>query len=264
MSIAVFAKNDILCLDYKYTTSSDKETIVSYRLHTSTEKSMFYNITSLWMDSVSRSDAERTAYGEMAASMMSKGQGASVPNRSANIFVCKSFSDNSMRVYDDFCDQFALYDENLDDMQWEIGDSVKNILGYECMLAKTEYHGRSWSVWFAIDVPIQDGPWKFHGLPGLILAAEDSTGTHKFEATGIERTKIHIPQMYREDYYSKEDRKSFLKAKRKYTDNPMAYILQSQGIPPNAKIKVTDLNGNEIDPDSLIDSSFDFLETDYK
>ena len=87
VAIATFAQSDILRLDYKYTaTSRDKETIVDYRLHTSTEKSMFYNTTSLWMDSVSRSDAGRTAYGEMAASMMSKGQGASVPDRSANIF----------------------------------------------------------------------------------------------------------------------------------------------------------------------------------
>ena len=70
--------------------------------------------------------------------------------------------------------------------------------------------------------------------------------------------------MYRQDWYSKEDRKLFLKSKRQYTDNPLAYILQSQGIPPNANIKVTDLNGNEIDPNSLIDSSFDFLETDYR
>lgn len=216
------------------------------------------------MDSISHSDAGRAAYGEMAASMMSKGQGASVPNRSANIFVTKSFPDNSMRVYDDFNDQFAFYDENMDEMLWEIGDSVKVILDYECILATTNYHGRTWNVWFAVDLPIYDGPRKFHGLPGLILSAEDSTGAHKFEATGIERTNTHISQMYRADYYSKEDRKLFLKAKRQYTDNPIVYILQSQGIPPNANIKVTDLNGNEIDPNSLEDSSLDFLETDYK
>lgn len=265
VTIAALAQNDKLQLDYIYITKSGyKETIVDYRLHTSIEKSMFYNTTSLWMDSVSRSDAGRTAYGEMAASMMSKGQGAAVPDRSANIFVCKSFSDNSMRVYDDFCDQYALYDENLDEMHWEIGDSVKVILDYECILASTNYHGRTWNVWFAIDLPIHDGPWKFYGLPGLILSAEDTTGSHKFEATGIERTDTPIPQMYRQDWYSKEDRKLFLKSKRQYTDNPMAYILQSQGILPNANIKVTDLNGNEIDPNSLEDSSLDFLETDYK
>lgn len=265
VAIAAVAQNDKLLLDYKYITRSrDKETIVDYRLHTSTEKSMFYNTTSLWMDSISRTDAGRAAYGEMASSLMAKGMGSTVPRRSANIFVNKFFSDNNMRVYDDFDDQFGFYDENLDEMQWIICDSVKSILDYECILAETDYHGRHWKVWFSPEIPIQDGPWKFHGLPGLILSAEDSTGMHKFESTGLEQTKVPIPSMYRQDYYNKENRKSFLNAKRQYFNNPIAYIMQSQGLPQNADIKILDSNGNEIDPNSIEDASLDFLETDYK
>lgn len=261
----VFAQNNILRLDYKYTIVSEgKETIYDYRLHTSPERSMFYNTISLWLDSESRTDAGRTAYGEMASSLMAKGMGSSVPNRSANIFVNKIFTDNNMRVYDDFDDQFGFYDEKFDEMQWVICDSVKSLLDYECILAEIDYHGRHWKVWFSPEIPIQDGPWKFHGLPGLILSAEDSSGMHKFESTGLEQTKTPISIMYRSDFYTNEDRKTFLTAKRQYFNNPIAYIMQSQGLEQNTNIKILDSNGNEIDSKSIIDTNYDFLETDYR
>jgi GLPGLI family protein len=34
-------------------------------------------------------------------------------------------------------------------------------------------------------MPIQDGPYKFHGLPGLILKIEDETKSHSFALKGI-------------------------------------------------------------------------------
>lgn len=35
------------------------------------------------------------------------------------------------------------------------------------------------------DLPISSSPWKFYGFPGLILKAEDTTGTHRFEAYSL-------------------------------------------------------------------------------
>lgn len=36
------------------------------------------------------------------------------------------------------------------------------------MLATTQFRGLTYTAWFALDIPINEGPWKFHGLPGLI------------------------------------------------------------------------------------------------
>lgn len=44
----------------------------------------------------------------------------------------------------------------------------------------TKMGGRDWVAWFTNDIPIQDGPYKFCGLPGLIIKIEDDTKTHKF------------------------------------------------------------------------------------
>lgn len=51
-------------------------------------------------------------------------------------------------------------------------DSTADVLGYECVMAESDYHGRRWRAWFSPDLPLPFGPWKLHGLPGLILKAE--------------------------------------------------------------------------------------------
>lgn len=48
-----------------------------------------------------------------------------------------------------------------------------------------------------MDVPYNYGPWKFSGLPGLILKAEDTKGLFKWEAIGVEQPKS--AKMYRYD-----------------------------------------------------------------
>lgn len=44
-------------------------------------------------------------------------------------------------------------------MEWKINeDSIKNILGYDCQLAETDFRGRNWKAWFTIDIPLSYGP----------------------------------------------------------------------------------------------------------
>lgn len=87
------------------------------------------------------------------------------------------------------------YSERMPDLQWTfIPDTAVTVLGYQCMAASTEFRGRRYTVWFAPDIPISAGPWKFCGLPGLIMAVEESSGVFSWEAVGLERRSgdIHI------------------------------------------------------------------------
>lgn len=56
---------------------------------------------------------------------------------------------------------------------WVLIDSTKNINKYTCKLAKTKFWGRIYYAWYTPDIPASKGPWKLHGLPGLILYAYD-------------------------------------------------------------------------------------------
>lgn len=239
-----------------------------YILLSGKEGSIFYNPTALWMDINSKDDAACQAYGAMASALQEAGRWDEVPNRTASIYVFKDFEKQLQTVYDDYSDQFAKYNEPLQEMQWEvIADSAKIILGYECLMAKTAYHGRDWTAWFAPEIPVHDGPWKFAGLPGLILKATESQGMHSFTANGIEATEQEIPGMPRDDWYHKEDRIKYLQGKYRHLQDPFA-DLAGGNLPANAKVFV---NGRETTVEEVrnqsrkeLDSGYDFLETDYR
>lgn len=228
---------------------------------------MFYNPTALWMDINSKDDAACQAYGAMASALQEAGRGDEVPNRTASMYVFKDFEKQEQTVYDDYSDQFAKYNEPFQEMQWEVvTDSTKTILGYECMMAMTAYHGRDWTAWFAPEIPAHDGPWKFAGLPGLILMASESQGIYSFTANGIEATEQEIPGMPRDDWYHKEDRIKYLQGKYRHLQDPFADIAGGN-LPPNTKIFV---NGRESTVGEVrdqsrkeLDSGYDFLEIDY-
>lgn len=106
-------------------------------------------------------------------------------------------------------------------IDWEIGDETKQVGGYECQQAKGSFGGRNYTVWFTSEIPFPYGPWKLHGLPGLILEAEDSKQEVFFrfqdfgKLEGIE-ISVSIPKEA-----IKTNPKAFEKAKEAFEKNPM-------------------------------------------
>ena len=79
--------------------------------------------------------------------------------------------------------------------EWKLleGDSV--VCEYPCHKAVTTFRGRTWTVWYTLDLPYSDGPWKFCGLPGLVLHAYDSEGCFRFNCIGVEKGDGHEIKM---------------------------------------------------------------------
>lgn len=71
-------------------------------------------------------------------------------------------------------------------IKWIIKPEKKIIAGLECQKAHAFVRGRDYSAWFCPKIPINTGPWKLYGLPGLILEAYDSTGEITFSFQGLE------------------------------------------------------------------------------
>ena len=61
------------------------------------------------------------------------------------------------------------YEEPLPEIAWQLADSSKTISGYECRQAQGTLYGRTWTVWYAIELPLNYGPYLLRSLPGLIL-----------------------------------------------------------------------------------------------
>jgi GLPGLI family protein len=62
--------------------------------------------------------------------------------------------------------------------EWKISPDKQKIGNYTAQKATTSFGGRDWVAWFTPELPFPDGPYKFHGLPGLIVKLEDTTGSH--------------------------------------------------------------------------------------
>lgn len=74
---------------------------------------------------------------------------------------------------------------------WKLFSEFKTLLGHKCQKAEIEFGGRSWVAWYAVDIPIPDGPYKFNGLPGLILQVASADGEYSFNCQGITKTASH-------------------------------------------------------------------------
>ncbi|AYO58735.1 GLPGLI family protein [Chryseobacterium sp. 6424] len=74
-------------------------------------------------------------------------------------------------------------------MDWKISAEKAKIGSYNAQKATTEFGGRKWIAWFSSEIPLQDGPYKFHGLPGLIVKIEDEGSNYIWELKGNKKVE---------------------------------------------------------------------------
>ncbi len=225
------------------------------------EQSKFYCPSTEYRDSLESTPSGRAK----AKQMFDAAAAAYVQNRDrsamdgvvyhSRLYVTKDFAKSVSTTYDQAgMGECGYYDEPFSEIDWLIvEDSTKTILDYQCIMATTDYHGRKWTVWFTPEIPMQDGPWKFCGLPGLIMEASEPSGQHCFTVTGIETSSQPIFPVFNMEY-EKMDRKDMLRAARHYRENSHAMFKAATGY---------ELGGGVDAPVTEESRKYDYLETDY-
>ncbi|MBE7660538.1 GLPGLI family protein [Tenacibaculum finnmarkense] len=104
---------------------------------------------------------------------------------------------NTLISYDIRKDDIYEITEEVPKMDWKIGyTETKKIANYNCSKATVSFRGRNYTAWYTIQLPFSFGPWKFNGLPGLILEIYDVTNTFKWRASKIKyptNTILKVP-----------------------------------------------------------------------
>lgn len=145
-------------------------------------------------------------------------------------------------------------------INWKIAPEKKKLGEFNVQKATAEFAGRSWIAWFTTDVPIQDGPYKFSGLPGLIVEIYDQTGTHKMELKGLKK----IPETKTEDLNTQGkdipftrkkpidiNRQQYVKQLKQFENDPVQSMREILSR-PNSKVKIN-MGGKEIsDPAEIL------------
>lgn len=228
-----------------------------YVLLANATESKFYSPITEYIDSLNSTPEGTAQWQEMTRGAYLSGNLDKIPRKDGSYYVVKSISDNTLRYYDSAGIDKFVYEETPEEWTWEISDSTKYILGYECVKASTDFHGRKWITWSSPEIPVSNGPWKLGGLPGVILEASTDDDKYSFMATGIKQTTKAIVPVYIADQYEKTDRKSFLKAKRAFLDNPLGSLNAQMG----GDITIS---GNSGEPIFSSSDVVDLIETDYK
>lgn len=108
-------------------------------------------------------------------------------------YIYKNYPETGdVTVSDAVAMQWYVYNDVLHPQVWEIRDSLRIIHGYECHLATADFRGRRWYAWFTPEIPIDNGPWKLGGLPGLILEAYDQNNHYYYSLLGFEEKEMNI------------------------------------------------------------------------
>lgn len=122
-------------------------------------------------------------------------------------------------------------------LKWEILSDTKDIKGFKCQLAKTATDtGDIFFAWFTKDIPIQDGPFRFKGLSGMILEIYNKNKTIEIYATDIKKSEDFIEPLKYYNEVKAKNKQQFLEARKNFHENPSMY---------NGNLKVVDANGND-------------------
>ncbi|MEA5460024.1 GLPGLI family protein [Arcicella sp. LKC2W] len=106
--------------------------------------------------------------------------------------VRRNFEKNTMNDAMEMLGKVYIVEDSLQMPNWKILNDIKDVAGHICMKAMIQDTVKKQKIiaWFAQDIPVNAGPERLYGLPGLILELDINDGAVTIEATKIENKKL--------------------------------------------------------------------------
>lgn len=136
---------------------------------------------------------------------------------------------------------------------WHIQKETDEIQGKKCQLATMEYKGRRYNAWFTNEIPFSEGPYKFAGLPGLIVKIEDTKKQHIWELKGIEKFRS---MKFNFSKYIPISEIQYKKALENYIKDPMSKMRELR-----QRYGITSLTSTSPDGNSYSDADYEKMRT---
>jgi len=179
-------------------------------------------------------DRERTqqSFNEMRSKM---------PMSALNFYVFKKQNSAQVSFTEKIVKDNYRYIQDIDDLNWEILPETKEVAGFVAQKAKASFSGRDYTAWFTTEIPISEGPYKFRGLPGLILEISDNNDYYTFKLNGFKELNDEISIEFDPEDYLEVSRERFLQIKQEYAENPFIKMENSgitMGFQPGQKEKL--------------------------
>lgn len=157
--------------------------------------------------------------------------------------------DGTVKVFDAPIPTALYYKEHISH-KWIVNSEKKLIGTYSCQKATMNYAGRKYIAWFAVNIPLNNGPYKFYSLPGLIVSVYDEDKKFVYELQSLykletprpinlymrqptEKSFSYIRKLYIQSY---EDPWNFFRQQKPeltFSDPALAKALMEQNKPKN-------------------------------
>lgn len=146
-----------------------------------------------------------------------------IPLPRFNYIIKKNRIHNIINFYEPLGLNGTIYYTELFNPLWEISEAKDTLFNYIIYKATCAYGGRKFEAWFTPDIPVSEGPYKFYGLPGLILKISDLRGDYKFELIrSISSDALTTGKYSRYFNPVKTTKNEFINIKNEYEKNPLA------------------------------------------
>lgn len=149
------------------------------------------------------------------------------PGLYSNYTLFMNYPETKLTVIDYIIDKKFIYEEQLEEINWRILPETLSVQGYLCQKATVRFRSRNYVAWFTQEVPINEGPYKFKGLPGLIVKLSDTNNNYEFECTGIEYLKHKKAITIQNGNCIRTNREEFRNGFKATFDNPWESLLAS-------------------------------------
>ncbi|PXW09485.1 GLPGLI family protein [Chryseobacterium sp. CBTAP 102] len=226
-TVMFFSQNNRFIYEVKYKKDSTSKDITreNYYLDITKEDIAYYNRLNYISDSVF------TATGR-------------TPINRLTSFLLKKKDDNIYQNYEYIGDvNFYKISEEAR-QQWTITDSIKIADNLSLQKATTEFGGRNWIAWFTKDIPMPYGPYKFSGLPGLIMELYDTKKNYYFNVIKSEKIPDDYQRNSLNNYIPRAipvTQKDLNKLRLDLYSNPFKYVLNGNlTIPEGKKLLLED------------------------
>ncbi len=193
------------------------------------KKSIYQDYTVPAQDSIIKSAVE-----EMEKTKTFKDMSKLVKMPKFSYKIVKTYPDMKQQYVDRISMNLFGFDDQVT-LNWNILPEKEKIGAYNTQKATTEFGGRKWTAWFTTEVPFQDGPYKFYGLPGLIVKIEDTEKNYSWKLSGNKKIENYEELTYSDKINAKygipttvtpTTKEKFDKAYIGYKQDPMAEFRQ--------------------------------------
>ena len=159
---------------------------------------------------------------------INKANHSQLTNWTSQIPVTRKKNSNKNINYTFIDDQLYSYPTE-DLIQWKLSDKTKKYLHFNLQQATANFGGRKWTAWFTKEIPLSEGPYKFTGLPGLIVLLEDDHNQYSFSLVKSKKLeKTYDTSNFLEVRYGNKplpiSEKMYLKKSLEYYNDPLQEI----------------------------------------